>query len=54
MNAVRISSAQLKFGGALEAYLEEVAMAFMYIATAEAADMNGLIIAKQIEASALH
>jgi hypothetical protein len=54
VNAVRISSGQLKSGGALDAYLEEVAMAFVYLATDEAADMNGLILAKEIEQSALH
>jgi hypothetical protein len=54
VNAVRISSAQLKSGGALEAYLEEVAMAFVYLATDEAANMNGLVLAKEIEVSARH
>ena len=52
VNAVRVSTAQLNTsGGDLEAYLEEVAMAFVYLATDEAADMNGLILAKEI---ALH
>jgi hypothetical protein len=53
VNAVRISSARLKSGGALKAYLEEVAMAamaFVYLATDEAADKNGLVLAKEIEA----
>jgi hypothetical protein len=54
VNAVRISSARLKSGGALETYLGEIAMAFVYLATDEAADMNGLILAKEIEVSALH
>jgi hypothetical protein len=54
VNAVRISSVQLKSDGAPEAYLEEVAMAFVYLATDEAADMNGLVLAKEIELSALH
>jgi hypothetical protein len=33
VNAVRISSNQLNSGGSVEAYLEEVAMAFVYLAT---------------------
>jgi hypothetical protein len=54
VTAVRISSAQLKSAGAVDAYLEEVAMAFVYLATDEGANMNGLVLAKEIDATALH
>ena len=54
VNAVRISSTQLNSVGSVEAYLEEVAMAFVYLATDEAADLNGLVLAKKIEVLALH
>jgi hypothetical protein len=54
VNAVRIWSAQLKSGGALDAYLEEVAMVFVYLATDEAPDMNGIVLAKEIGLKPLH
>jgi hypothetical protein len=46
-NAVRIEPERLARTPEGNAYLEEIAMAFVYLATKEAADLNGMILAKE-------
>jgi hypothetical protein len=52
VNAVRIPHTQSV--SALYKQLEELAMAFVYLSTAEAADINGMVLAKETEVLGLH